>query len=146
MRAVTVLVIPMALACCARSHAAPGAGTAAGAASTRALAACNIHSDAARRAVVEASINAEAARDFHAACAHWTRLADAGDTRAMPDAGRIDHLGLRGRPDYTRATDWYLRAGETGGMAANNPGVMVRDGPGQPAIPRSRTRCSSPST
>jgi TPR repeat protein len=71
--------------------------------------------------------------DFETARAEFSKLAAAGDDKAMITMALFYHQGQGVPQDYSKAMDWYLKAFPlSNGDAYNNLGVMYRDGLGLP--------------
>jgi len=82
---------------------------------------------------VKEALAAQAAGDYETAIAEFTKLAEAGDDKAMISIALLYHQGEGVPQDYSKAMDWYLKAFPLGnGDAYNNIGVMYRDGLGVP--------------
>ncbi len=79
---------------------------------------------------LEQALQATVSEDYVTALPLWEQLGASGDRKAMIEAGLIYHQGLGTPVDHERALDWYLTS--MNGDAANNIGVMFRDGTGLP--------------
>lgn len=81
---------------------------------------------------VQEALAARDAGDEKTAFQEFSKLADAGDTKAMMEVGMAYHQGNSAvKQDYTKAMDWYLKAlAKDNADALNNIGVLYRDGLG----------------